>query len=112
MKRCDIVKNIDFKALGIKLREIRVSRGLTQEYVATVANVNTSHISNIENNRVKISLQTLVLVCNALDITVDYALSNEYNCADSSLEREIMKELSLCTTQTTEQILKIVKALQ
>ena len=33
-------ENIDFKALGTKLREIRISKSLTQEYVATIANVN------------------------------------------------------------------------
>lgn len=112
MKRCDIVKNIDFKALGIKLREIRISKGLTQEYVATMANVNTSHISNIENNRVKISLITLVNVCNALEVTVDFVLANEYISADSSIEKEILKELQLCSLETKTQILKIVKALQ
>lgn len=73
------MKDINFKLIGKKLKETRISKGLTQEYIANMADVNTSHISNIENNRVKISLPTLVHVCNALDITVDYVLSTEYN---------------------------------
>ena len=56
------MKDIDFEKIGKKLRETRISKGLTQEYIAEKADVNTSHISNIENNRVKISLQTLVNV--------------------------------------------------
>ena len=106
------IKAIDFKALGSKLREIRVSKGLTQEYVATIANVNVSHISNIENNRVKISLQTLVLVCNALDVTVDFVLSKEYSHTSSVLDKEILKELRSCNIKTKEQILQIIKILQ
>ena len=103
---------IDFKALGSKLREIRTSKGLTQEYVATISNVNVSHISNIENNRVKISLQTLVFICNALDVTVDFVLSKEYFHAITALDNEILKELHACNPQTKEQILEIIKILQ
>ncbi len=108
----DEVNYIDFKALGNKLREIRNSKGLTQEYVATIANVNVSHISNIENNRVKISLQTLMLVCNALDVTIDFVLSKEYAPTTSVLDNEILKELNSCDVKLKEQILQIIKILQ
>ena len=84
----------------------------TQEYIANAADVNTSHISNIENNRVKVSLSVLVQICNALDTTVDYILSDEYNDSSSAIEQEILHELHSCNNETKEQILKIVKALQ
>ena len=48
------VKNIDFERISKKLREIRISKGYSQDYVARKADVNTSHICNIENNRVKV----------------------------------------------------------
>lgn len=104
--------SIDFKALGCKLREIRVAKGLTQEYIATMANVNISHVSNIENNRVKISLQTLILFCNALDVTLDFVLSKEYPRSATALDNEILKELYSCTPRTKEQILEIIKILK
>ena len=66
--------NLNFKRIGEKLRTIRLSKNLTQEYIANAVDINTSHISNIENNRVKVSLSTLVQICNALDTTVDYLL--------------------------------------
>ena len=106
------IKTIDFNALGSKLREIRIAKGLTQEYVATIASVNVSHISNIENNRVKISLQTLVLVCNALEVTVDFVLSKEYSHPSSVLDKEILNELRSCDVKAKEQILQIIKILQ
>ncbi|MGN0291336.1 MAG: helix-turn-helix domain-containing protein [Lachnospiraceae bacterium] len=104
--------DIDFKAIGSKLREIRTSKGLTQEYVATIANVNVSHISNIENNRVKISLQTLVFICNALNVTVDFVLSKEYFHPTTALDNEILKELHSCDFKTKEQVLEIIKILK
>ena len=77
-----------------------------------MADVNTSHISNIENNRVKVSLSTLVQICNALNVTVDYILSEEYKEPSTAIEQEILHELKLCSDDTKEQVLKIVKALQ
>lgn len=103
---------IDFKAIGSKLREIRINKNLTQEYVANIANVNVSHISNIENNRVKISLQTLIFVCNALDVTVDFVLSKEYFHSTTALDNEILKELHNCDSKIKEQVLKIIKILK
>ena len=103
---------LNFKRIGEKLRTIRLSKNLTQEYIANAVDINTSHISNIENNRVKVSLSTLVQICNALDTTVDYVLSEEYTDSASAIEQEILHELHTCSNETKEQILKIVKALQ
>ena len=106
------MKELDFAKIGKKIKEVRISRRLTQEYVANATDVNTSHISNIENNRVKVSLSTLVQICNALDTTVDYILADEYNQPSTVIEHEIFKEVQSCTPETQEQILKIIKALQ
>lgn len=104
--------NLNFERIGKKLKTIRLSKNLTQEYIANAADVNTSHISNIENNRVKVSLSTLVQICNALNVTVDYILSEEYKEPSTAIEQEILHELKLCSDDTKEQVLKIVKALQ
>lgn len=106
------MKDINFEAIGKRLREIRISKGLTQEYIANMADVNTSHISNIENNRVKISLPTLVHVCNALEVTIDYILADEYNDTDSALDQEILRQLQVFSPDTKERIIKIIQALQ
>ena len=70
------MKDIDFDSIDKKLKEIRTHNGFTQKFVASSVKVNTSHISNIENGKVKISLTTLVNVCNVLGTTVDYVLKN------------------------------------
>lgn len=106
------MKHIDFDAIGKKIKEIRISKGLTQEYIANAVDVNTSHISNIENGRVKISLTTLILVCNALGTTVDYVLCNEYADTSSAIDNAILTEVQKCNPHMKERILKIVQALQ
>lgn len=106
------MKDLDFERIGKKIRETRRSKELTQEYIANMADVNTSHISNIENNRVKISLSTLVQVCNALGVTVDYILADEYIDSTSALDRDILRELRDCDNVTKDRILKIIQILK
>ena len=103
------MKDLDFAHIAKKLKNTRIAKNLTQEYVANIADVNVSHISNIEN---KVSLSTLVQMCNALDTTVDFILSDEYNDSISPIENEILHELHSCSPETKTTILKIVKALQ
>ena len=104
------MKELDFEHIGKKIREVRLAKGLTQEYIANIADVNTSHISNIENNRVKISLPTLVHICNALDVTIDYILASEYTVT-SPLDNEILKALHNCSEEQKEKILQIIHIL-
>lgn len=101
------MKEINFNQISKKIRDTRITEGLTQEYLANASDVNVSHISNIENNRVKVSLPTLVAICNALDVTVDYILSTEYT-TESSLDNEILKKLQTLTDEQKEKILKII----
>lgn len=106
------MQELNFEKIGIKLKELRLIKGYTQEQIANIIDVNTSHISNIENNRVKVSLTALVQICKALDVTVDYVLSEEYPPNSSVLDNEILKELQKCNSDTKEKILKIVKIMQ
>lgn len=106
------MKDLDFQKIGKKIKEMRISKHLTQEYIANATDVNTSHISNIENNRVKVSLSTLVQICNALDTTVDYILSDEYKDPDSAIEQAILHEIHGCSLETKKQILKVIMALK
>lgn len=106
------MKELDFEIIGKKLREIRLSKGLTQEYIANKVDVNTSHISNIENNRVKVSLSALVNICNALDTTVDYVLNKEYADSSSVLNQSILTELQKCDEDMKKRVLKIIQILQ
>ncbi len=101
---------LNFEEIGKVIRTSRLEQHYTQEYVANEIGVNVSHISNIENNRVKVSLTTLVAICNVLGLTVDYVLQNEYPPSDA-IDRQIMKELENCSAEKKEKILKIIQIL-
>lgn len=62
------------KLVGEQLRVIRESKGLTQSQVAELTGsmgMSKSRISDIERGQTNISLNTLELIMNALEITPD-----------------------------------------
>lgn len=54
--------------LGIKIKEARKRKGISQDELAELSSVNLRTIQRIENNENKPRVKTLVLICDALDI--------------------------------------------
>ena len=106
-----MVRELDYLKLGAKVKEIRLSKGLTQEKLAELVGCNTSHISNTENCHTKVSLNVLLAIANALDTSVDYLLSNQYENSSLALDNEILRALQNCDNQKKEKILKIIEIL-
>lgn len=105
------MQDLDFAFIGKRIREVRSSKHLTQEYLAETTGVNVSHISNIELNKVKVSLTLLVQICNALGVSMDYLLENEYHVPTSALETELLNTIKDLSKDKQETLLKIAKVL-
>lgn len=104
-------QELDYAKLGLKIKELRQSKGLTQDALAELVSCNTSHISNIENNHTKVSLNVLLAIANSLDTSIDYLLSNQYDNFSLALDNEISRVVANCDVETKERILRIIKAL-
>ena len=61
---------IDYKAIGQRIKIARIKKGVTQEAVADIIDVTPSHMSNIETGKTKVSLPTLIAIANALSVSV------------------------------------------
>ena len=72
---------------------------------------NTSHISNIENNHTKVSLNVLLSIANALNTSIDYLLTEQYENTSFALDNEIQRMLKTCDNEKKEKILKIIQIL-
>ena len=106
------MKDIDYGRIGKRIHDIRMSKEYTQDYLSYHAGIDPSHISNIEHNKTKVSLSALVKICNALDVTVDYLLSDVYSTPDTALENQLLVEFRKCSPDMKERILKIIQTLQ
>lgn len=105
-------KEIDYRQLGIRVKEIRQNRGITQDSLAAMINCNVSHISNIENCHTKASLNTLLSIANALDVSVDSILSGQYKNESCAIDTAIFRALQKCDNKTKERVLRIIEILQ
>ena len=72
-RRVGIVE-IDYKAIGQRIKIARIKKGMTQEVVSYMVDVTPAHMSNIETGKTKVSLSTLIAIANALSVSVDALL--------------------------------------
>lgn len=57
---------LDYKAIGKRIKIARIQAELSQEALAEKADLSPTHMSNIENANTKLSLPMLISIANAL----------------------------------------------
>ena len=108
--------DLDFKAIGLKIKELRQELGITQEQIANFSDVNPSHVNNIECGRANPSLTALVKIANAFKCSVDYFISDEYTFntdqnKEKTLDDKIMDKIKNCDSDKKQRILKMIDIL-
>lgn len=68
---------LDYGAIGSRIRSVRTRNHITQEELGEAVGLSAKHISNIENNNARPSIEALVGIANRLDVSVDYLLAND-----------------------------------
>ena len=67
---------MDLKAVGLRIKEAREEKNLTQENLAAIVDLSTTHISVIERGLKTMRLDNFVAIANALDVSADSLLSD------------------------------------
>ncbi|HEV2989566.1 MAG TPA: helix-turn-helix transcriptional regulator [Candidatus Angelobacter sp.] len=62
------------RAVGAKIRELRMARGWSQETFADICEIHRSHMGEIERGEVDVAISTLAKLAKGLDITVSAML--------------------------------------
>ena len=75
--------------IGQNLKTIRTSLGLTQEEVAESLGLAPRYVSDIERNKTKGSLTTLVKLCNLYKVTPTIVLKDYLVMSDTQLDDTI-----------------------
>lgn len=61
---------IEINNIAKRIREIRRSKGLTVQEVAYRCDIERSNLSRIEAGRTNLTLKTICLICNALNVRI------------------------------------------
>lgn len=57
-------------AFGKRVREVRKSKGISQERLAEMAGIDRSYMGNIERGEKNVTLKKAYEICDALDIEI------------------------------------------
>ena len=76
--------------IGKILKDTRISLGFTQEEVAEKLGLAPRYISDIERDKTKGSIDTLVKLCNIYHITPTYVLQEFLNSEDIKVDSNLI----------------------
>ena len=63
-------RNIFLIQLGSRIRKIRKQKGMTQQYLSTVSEIEKANLSRIESGMTNPTVLTLLKICNAFEVRV------------------------------------------
>lgn len=82
---------LNYSLIGMRLRECRKNKHLTQERIAELTELSAQHISGIERGSAQVSLPALVRLCNVLDVTPDEILMDSLKSVTPALLQSVEK---------------------
>ena len=88
---------LDYTALGKRIRRRRKELGLTQSVLAERVDLEASNISHIERGASKVGLGSLVKIANVLQCSVDDLLCDSLLWEREAFENELVKLTGDCT---------------
>lgn len=78
----------------LKLKELRIAKGITQQEVAAVLGISRAAYTNIENGKREADYHTLKCLSDYFEKPIDYLLGKEDRLAPSSAKDDAPAEVS------------------
>lgn len=95
---------------GLKIKDLRIKMGLTQNEVAKELDVTPGYICNVENGRTAMSLRMLIYYSKLMNISLDSLVGRlEPEYETTSIDREIMNVISKWNNDDKIKLLQTLK---
>ena len=101
---------INYIAIGQRVRRYRKALGVTQAMLGEMAQVEPSNISHIERGATKVSLPTLLKIANALGVSLDDLVCDSLKKNRHISFKELDEVLQDCTDTEIKLIVDMVKS--
>ena len=102
---------MDLKAVGLRIKDIREKRNLTQENLAAMVDLSATHVSVIERGVQIPKLDTFIAIANALDVSADELLVDVVERSVLGVTNELSEIISSRPISEQKRIIGAVKAL-
>ena len=103
---------LDYKAIGKRIKIARIKADLTQERLAEMVEISPTHMSNIETGTTCVSLTAIVSLANALSVTVDDLLCDSVVKSKVQFEKDIAGILADCDEYEIRMVKDMAQALK
>lgn len=94
-------------SIGKRISHIRKERGYTQEQLAESAGISIQFISDIENNKKNMTVNTLKKIADTLNITTDYIIYGREEPNEDTAISHMLNKLSKKNKKKAEKLLEI-----
>lgn len=101
---------MDLKAVGQRIKAAREAKNLTQEELAALVNLSTTHVSVIERGLKVTKFDTFVAIANALDISADALLIDVVTHSVTGVTNELSEMIEKLPKNEQKRILNAVRA--
>ena len=104
-----LIKNDDvLRVLGKKIKQSRLSKKFTQEFVAENVDISIDLLRNIENGRNIGSVPTLLNLCNFLSISPNFLFSELLTFKEDTLDTFLSSSIKNISKEDKELLKRII----
>jgi transcriptional regulator with XRE-family HTH domain len=101
--------SIDYKSIGKRIKRFRMERKLSQEDLGEFISLNPHYISQIENGRRIPSVDTLIMIANALEVSADDLLVDLLTHLNASTVIEAHKLIADCNDNERQILIRVLQ---
>lgn len=102
---------MDYYKLGQQIRKYRKIHSISQEQLSEKVGISVTHMSHIETGNTKLSLQVLVDISRALEVSLDDLLSISEFSRENRYQ-DILSIIDSCDPQQVKVITDVVKTIK
>ncbi len=103
---------VSYELIRIRIRELRIARGLSQAQLAAKAYTTMQHLNHIENGHKKPSLEMLIWIAGALGVSIDTLVQNDVEKGSNSYRDLFDILLADCDAWEQRVLIHTLKALK
>ena len=103
---------LDFKIIGARIQKCRTDKKMTQAELAEKIDTNQKHLSRIEGGYHRSTLDAIVAIARALDVSVDFLFADYNDSSNPSTLQVILDDIRDFTPQQLELLQDNIKAIK
>ena len=102
---------MNFNLVGSRIKKAREKMNLTQEELAAMLDLSTTHISVIERGVKPPKLDTFIRIANALQVSADYLLEDVVNHSSEGVASELVRSIEELPKKEREKVLAVIRVM-